>query len=987
MLTRNLVGECFAGNLVRSRFLAGAVLMVCLLTGMAGPAAAAGSSPQDAIPFDPAAGSLSLSGSRGGAIWLRVAFAPSSGVSHMTLETLGSVDTKLTVYANLSEALQGAPLAEDDDSGSGLNAFVRVPLGFFSPYFVRVTLLASGSFQVRGGLTFVASDRCDWPAGCPLALAAQGEPTASEVLQVLRDVRSELLVRSPGGRKLVGLYWRLGADLIPSLLADGEFREHLYDEVTVLLPLARDAVKVARGTGSSTTFTRAHLDRLRGLLDMVAARVAPDLAGELRGQWDEFALEDHVGLPLAETLAATGLLTYESPSRTVLAKLRVEPESVAPDREGKGGMIRLLRTGDARLDARLAAAGVKAIRQVHASSPARRAAGLTRTIAIEVDGDARARELVAELRSDPSIEWVQVSTELRALAPAGTDPYRGDLWGLDAIRAPQAWSSTTGNCSTPVAVVDTGLRSGLADLEGRILHNLGYDFADNDPDPEDGHGHGTHVASTIAAALNNATSIAGVAPGICIFGVKVLSDGGDGTSEAVAAGIVHAADAGARVINLSLGCDCETQQVIEDALAYAATRDVVVVAAAGNDGTDHLSYPASSPWTIAVGAVDRDLKLASFSNYGSGLDLVAPGVDVVSVFRDGESCMGSGTSMATPHAAGVAALVRSINPGLDRVKVRALLRDEARDLGAPGYDTKFGAGLVDALDAVNAARGPGGAKCTPTATSLCLSSDRFRVETSWRRTDGATGQGQAVRVTPDTGYFWFFNNSNVETFVKVLNACVGGINRYWVFAGGLTNVEVRTRVTDTATGQVKEYLNPMGTAFQPLQDTNAFATCDVAAASAVSAAPPAADEALQELTRLFAGRDASATAAPGDPLAGLGTCSESSTGMCVNGGRFLVEATWRLPNGETGTAHPVRLTDDTGYFWFFSSSNVEMFVKVLNACVPGINRYWVFSGGLTNVEVRLRVTDTATGQVKQYLNPLGTAFRPIQDTSAFATCP
>lgn len=922
-------------------------------------AAAAGSSPYDPIPFNFAAGSIPITSSGSAAVWLRMAFTPASTASHIDLETQGSVDTTIQVFTNLTEALQETPIGEDDDSGPGLNALLRVPLGFQSPYLVRLT--GNGSFQLRGQLSFVPTTRCDWPAGCPLALAAQGEPAASEVLKVLRDVRSELLLRSRRGRDLIDLYWRLGGDLIPALLADGPFRERAYEEVTDLLPLARAALETARGRGAGTVFTSDQLDRLQGLMELVAARVSPELAAELRSRWDDFGLADRVGLPLSEALAGTGLLAVESQPRTVVVKLRFEPAA-----ETEAGQPRL-RTGDARLDARLAAAGVKAVRSVHADSPARRAAGLTRTVAFEVGSLEQARALVAELAADPSVEWAQVGATLRALAE-GPDPFRGNLWGLDAVRAPQAWASTMGSCTTPVAIVDTGLRTGLADLEGRILHHLGYDFADDDPDPQDGHGHGTHVSGTIAAALNNSTSIAGVAPGTCVFGVKVLSDEGEGTSEDVAAGIVYAADAGARVINLSLGCDCDVQQVIEDALAYAAARDVVIVAAAGNDSKDHLGYPASSRWTISVAALDRNLGLASFSNHGPGLDISAPGVDVVSVFRDGESCMGSGTSMATPHVAGVAALLRAKNPALNREQVRTLLRDKARDLGAPGYDTSFGAGLVDAFAAVGAAGG--GGVCTSTPTALCLSNERFRVETFWRRPDGATGQGQAVRLTPDTGYFWFFDSANLEAFVKVLNACGAG-SRFWVFAGGLTNVEVLLRVTDTATGQVKEYLNPLGTAFQPIQDTNAFATCNAAAAAP---APGTVDEEMARLLSELPVRPGSLT-----------NCTETATSMCLSGGRFRVETTWRLPGGESGSGRVVRLTPDTGYFWFFNSSNVESFVKVLNAC--GLGRFWVFAGGLTNVEVRLRVTDTATNQVREYLNPQGRAFQPIQDTNAFATCP
>jgi DNA-binding beta-propeller fold protein YncE len=116
-------------------------------------------------------------------------------------------------------------------------------------------------------------------------------------------------------------------------------------------------------------------------------------------------------------------------------------------------------------------------------------------------------------------------------------------------------------------------------------------------------------------------------------------------------------------------------------------------------------------------------------------------------------------------------------------------------------------------------------------------------------------------------------------------------------------------------------------------------------------------------------------------------CGASSDVLCLEGDRFAVEAEWRIPSGETGAGHAVELTDDTGYFWFFDAANVEVVVKVLDACVPGFQRFWVFASGLTNVEVELTVTDTESNEVKVYTNPLSTPFQPIQDTNAFDTCP
>ena len=265
--------------------------------------------------------------------------------------------------------------------------------------------------------------------------------------------------------------------------------------------------------------------------------------------------------------------------------------------------------------------------------------------------------------------------------------------------------------------------------------------------------------------------------------------------------------------------------------------------------------------------------------------------------------------------------------------------------------------------------GPAG--CFPGATSLCLANHRFKAEAAWRRPDGQTGAGQAVALTGDTGYFWFFDASNVEAVVKVLDACTFN-QRFWVFAGGLTDVQVDLTVTDTASGAVRTWRNPQGTAFQPIQDTGAFAACGTAASTAPE----------QEIVSLV--EKTSEDLAQIVPKAG--TCVAGPTNLCLSGGRFQVDVTWKTSNGDTGAGQAVPLTADTGYFWFFGASNVEMILKVLNACTFN-QKFWVYAGGLTDVETTIHVTDTMTGTSKTYMNPQGTAFRPIQDSSAFGTCP
>ncbi len=299
---------------------------------------------------------------------------------------------------------------------------------------------------------------------------------------------------------------------------------------------------------------------------------------------------------------------------------------------------------------------------------------------------------------------------------------------------------------------------------------------------------------------------------------------------------------------------------------------------------------------------------------------------------------------------------------------------EPRGITVGGDDnvwfTGFNTGTIGRVNLANA--------CGDPDTNLCLNDGRFQVSASWRKTNGETGIAHAIALTEDSGYFWFFDSTNIELVVKALNAC--GINdHFWVFAAGLTNVEVELNILDTVSGTVAEYLNPQSTAFRPIQDTSAFSTCP---AHLQSGDREASEAAVLE-------SDPSALPSYSwtevRPLDAIGPCVASATAICLNG-RFQVESTWLKASGDTGPGHPIQLTADSGYFWFFNPENVELITKVLGGC--GINQHqWVFAGGLTNVQVELTVTDTQTGAVQHYINPQGTAFQPIQDTSAFSTCP
>lgn len=260
---------------------------------------------------------------------------------------------------------------------------------------------------------------------------------------------------------------------------------------------------------------------------------------------------------------------------------------------------------------------------------------------------------------------------------------------------------------------------------------------------------------------------------------------------------------------------------------------------------------------------------------------------------------------------------------------------------------------------------------------LFLAGGRFQVEAVWKTKPGEVGSAMPVPLTDTTGFFWFFSAQNVEAVVKIVDGC--GLNqKFWFFAGGLTDVLASLRVTDRVTGAVRIYENPQGTPFQPIQDTSAFA-CGSSPQQAPSVADAAAVTARQ--AEAFAAEIAASAAI----MASEAPTATACTGLCLAASRFKVTAMWQTRDRKSGTAIGVPVTSDTGYLWFFDAANVEAVVKIVDGC--GLNhRYWFFAGGLSNVRIDITVEDTVTGVKKIYTNPLNKAFQPIQDTNAFASC-
>ena len=446
-------------------------------------------------------------------------------------------------------------------------------------------------------------------------------------------------------------------------------------------------------------------------------------------------------------------------------------------------------------------------------------------------------ELVALYRLVPEVEYAEVNSICHATATPN-DTYYGFQWHFPLINMPTAWDTSTGS-GVVVAVLDSGVAyenypvpswesttvaNGVTSyVQAPDLANTnfvpGYDFINNDSHPNDNNSHGTHVAGTVAQSTNDSYGVAGVAYDASIMPVKVLDYTGSGTASALANALYFVADNGADVANMSLSWapGYNPGSTVSNAVNYAYNAGVTLVASSGNEGVGTVSYPAAYGNVIAVGAADANGNRTSYSQYGTGIEILAPGGDV-SVDSNGDGYVDGvlqmtiqgyagfnskadptafswyfyeGTSMAAPHIAGVVALM--IANGITGVEnIRDTLANTASDRGASGYDTVNGWGLVDAAAAVAGGGGPPPADTTaPTPDPMGFASP-----------PAATGTS-SIAMTASTAS----DPSGVEYYFEALTA--GGNDSGWQDSTsyedtGLaadTTYSYRVRARDKSTNQ------------------------------------------------------------------------------------------------------------------------------------------------------------------------------------------
>ncbi|MCL5070066.1 MAG: S8 family peptidase [Actinobacteria bacterium] len=284
-------------------------------------------------------------------------------------------------------------------------------------------------------------------------------------------------------------------------------------------------------------------------------------------------------------------------------------------------------------------------------------------------------------------------------------------WGVDRIDAEIVWGGTAGalNVTTgaagagvDIAVIDTGIYYNHVDLDDN--YRGGYDFVNSDTDPVDDNGHGTHVAGIIAAE-DNGVGVIGVAPKANLYALKVLDSSGSGYYSNIILALDWSVNNNIEIVNMSFGGSVSSRS-LQKACDNAYSSGVLLVAAAGNAGSAKILYPANYSSVIAVSATNQNDSLASFSNYGENIELSAPGVSIKSTFINDGYVTYSGTSMATPHVSGVAALVIAQGIAIGSASVRERLDNTAEDIGPAGKDIYFGFGIVDAEAATRTSTPP-----------------------------------------------------------------------------------------------------------------------------------------------------------------------------------------------------------------------------------------------------------------------------------------
>ncbi|MFJ8263825.1 S8 family serine peptidase [Rummeliibacillus sp. NPDC094406] len=624
--------------------------------------------------------------------------------SHLKIEINSDQVVNVSVYSSKENAEKDQTF-EQYSAGTipGTPAIIQFPYAWDNTYYIKVEYyglienpdgtvnpdaslegadFGNASYTLKtSSVKLPPSTEDSAGASCPVESSVNGKSSAKEMLKDLRLFRDGILSKTEQGRQLSSLYYKSAPFLIMKLAFNKNMQEDIYDNLVVLQPLINDLN--INGASSSRVISKSEAKAINALYKIANDAVPTKLKTEMESLSKKANLTNLAGESVVDVANRLGIKLPQTSSGKYIVKLKDGKTLSSVQSKIKGSStlstLSVVDKQDELFDNMYV---VKLNNQKSGLSAKAQATSLLTT--------------VSQVKKLPEVEFVEPVQTYHALSNDIQSFYQWSLknsGGDEGLKGAdirndklQSLLSKQNVKDTVIAVVDTGVDYTLADLKNRVRTDIGKNFVDKDQPPLDDNGHGTHVSGIIAAESNNGYSMEGIDQKAKIMPVKVLDASGSGDTEQIAYGIKYAVDHGAKVINLSLGG--KYSRVLEYALKYAASRNVVVVAASGNDGQYGISYPGSSQYVISVGATNTLDIVSDYSNYGEKLDLVAPGTNIPSIVPNGNVTYMSGTSMATPHVAAVAGLLLSENPKLKVADIRKILHESSDKVAFEEKDNK-----------------------------------------------------------------------------------------------------------------------------------------------------------------------------------------------------------------------------------------------------------------------------------------------------------
>lgn len=608
--------------------------------------------------------------------------------SHIEFEVNSDRILNISVYADKERA-------EKDDTNYWSSSYpdeksvVDFPYAWEGTYYVKVEYFGEtddegnplpeennkAAYSINAhSVTLSPTYGADESQSCSVEISITDKKSGESLLKTIREFRDEVLTKSAAGRSLSSLYYKTSPFLAFHIVGNKTSKDEVFNNLVILKPLIAEVNE--KGESSTAVISNKQQVAINELFKKTIDVAPASLKDEMNAFAKKVDLEHLAGERVVDIASKAGISLPASKSTDNQYIIKLKPGKSLSSIQSK----------------------VKGFGYGTLSTAKKQEALFDGMYVVELNNQAKmSTAALSNIEKIPEVEYIEKVTKYKALSNDIQSSYQwslNNLGGEEGIKGADIDNEKLQKLiknrtlkNTLVAVVDTGVDNTLADLKDAVRMDLGRNFVNKQANAMDDEGHGTHVSGIIAAKADNGYSMQGINPSAKILPVKVLDSSGSGNMEQIALGIKYAADRGAKVINLSLGGGYS--RTIEYALKYASEKNVMIVAASGNDGVEQLSYPASSKYVISVGATNALDLVSDYSSYGANLDMVAPGTGIPSLVPNGNVTYMDGTSMAAPHVAAVTALLVSQNPSLKLSDVKEILHETSEYVAFEEEDNQY----------------------------------------------------------------------------------------------------------------------------------------------------------------------------------------------------------------------------------------------------------------------------------------------------------